>query len=257
MKGQPAYLDLEAERNNMEKKAEKRRSAAIVRWFIISATPFVLTLWTVRVLIVWNAPSYPEFEYGRIEPDRFGFTVEERLQFAEATLDYLRARGSAGDLIYMLEDLRLPESDRSFYNVEEIGHMLDVKNVADSFNRIMQILGILSISGLIYLLARPETRIDAYRALLYGGVLTASILLGMILLILVSWEFVFVQFHELLFPPGTWTFRFSDSLIRLFPEQFWIDFGIFWTVGILIQGVFLALLGFFLSRRVKPVIQTE
>ena len=29
--------------------------------------------------------------------------------------------------------------------------------------------------------------------------------------------------HDLLFPPGTWIFPFSDTLIRLFPEQFWRD----------------------------------
>jgi rsbT antagonist protein RsbS len=33
------------------------------------------------------------------------------------------------------------------------------------------------------------------------------------LLVALAWNFVFVQFHEILFPPGTWTFNFSDYLI--------------------------------------------
>ena len=40
----------------------------------------------------------------------------------------------------------------------------------------------------------------------------------------------------------------SDSLIRLFPEQFWFEFGVLWTVGILVQGVILALVGYGLQR---------
>jgi len=33
----------------------------------------------------------------------------------------------------------------------------------------------------------------------------------------------FVAFHEVFFDPGTWVFRYSDTLIRLFPERFWRD----------------------------------
>lgn len=228
---------------------DKNRIAKIIRWFIVIATPILLTLWTVRLLITWNSPSYPEFEYGRIESDRFGFTGEDRIYYAEATLNYLRENEPAEESIQLLKDLRLPGSDDAFYNQREIGHMVDVKNVVDAFNSIFRVLGIFALAGFIYLMARPETRVEAYKALMYGGSLTTAILLVMVLLILVSWNFVFVQFHEILFPPDTWTFFNSDSLIRLFPEQFWFDFGVFWTVGILVQGVLLALIGFFLQRR--------
>jgi uncharacterized membrane protein len=37
---------------------------------------------------------------------------------------------------------------------------------------------------------------------------------------------LFVGFHQLFFDPNTWTFLFSDTLIRLFPERFWqVAFG--------------------------------
>jgi uncharacterized membrane protein len=32
-----------------------------------------------------------------------------------------------------------------------------------------------------------------------------------------------VIFHQLFFQPGSWTFDFSNTLIRLFPEKFWYD----------------------------------
>lgn len=237
---------------SVEKKTTKRRSVTITRWFIIIATPILLTLWTVRLLISWNTPSYPAFEYGRINPDAFGFSDDERLEYAEATLEYLRQNEPAEEVIYLLDDLRLPGSGQPLYNEREIGHMLDVKSLVDLFRQLFQVVGIFALAGLIYLLARPETRTEAYKSIMYGGLLTAGILLFVSILILISWNFVFIQFHELLFPPDTWTFSMSDSLIRLFPEQFWFDFGIFWTLGILVQGLILALVGFLLQRRKPP-----
>jgi integral membrane protein (TIGR01906 family) len=216
---------------------------------VVIAMPFLLTIAMMRLVIAWDSPSYPEFEYGRIAPDRYGFTLEERLELAEATLAYLRRPEPADEVIFLLEDLRLPGTSDSLYNVEEIGHMIDVKNVADNFKRLMYVLGVLVIGGLVFLLARSDTRREGYKALFQGGRLTAVILLVMGLLVAVAWNFVFVQFHEILFPPGTWTFSFEDSLIRLFPEQFWFDFGLLWTAGIFVMGIIIWGIGYFLLRR--------
>jgi integral membrane protein (TIGR01906 family) len=225
------------------------RVKRIVRWAVVIAMPFFLTIVMMRLVIAWDSPSYPEWEYGRIAPDRYGFTDEERLERAEATLDYLRQTEPADEVIFMLEELRLPDTDDPLYNDEEIGHMIDVKNVADSFRRIMWVLGVIVIGGLIFLLAGPQTRPAGYKALYHGGLFTAVILLVMGLLVAVAWNFVFVQFHEILFPPGTWTFAFEDSLIRLFPERFWFDFGLLWTGGIFVLGAIIATVGYFLQRR--------
>jgi integral membrane protein (TIGR01906 family) len=115
----------------------------------------------------------------------------------------------------------------------------------------MYVLGVLVVGGLFFLLARSDTRREGYKALFQGGRLTAVILLVMGLLVAVAWNFVFVQFHEILFPPGTWTFSFEDSLIRLFPEQFWFDFGLLWTGGIFVMGIIIWAIGYFLLRRTK------
>jgi integral membrane protein (TIGR01906 family) len=58
------------------------------------------------------------------------------------------------------------------------------------------------------------------------------LLLGAILLfVLFGFGVFFVGFHEVLFPAGSWTFEYSDTLIRLFPERFWRD--VFTIVAIL------------------------
>lgn len=238
-------------KHNKQTNQPTNKLTDLLRWLVIITIPFFLTLVALRVLISWNAPSYPEWEYGRISPDRYGFTQEERQELAEATLAYLRQPEPAEEVIFMLEDLRLPGTDEPLYFPGEISHMLDVKIVADQFRRLMWALGLVVVGGLAFLLAREETRPSGIDALYRGGLLTGGILLGMGLLILLAWNFVFVQFHELLFPPGSWTFRYTDSLIRLFPEQFWFDFGVVWVGAIFVLGIILAGIGYFLRMKAE------
>lgn len=217
----------------------------IIRWLIILSMPFFLGLGTIRLIIAWD---YPSFEYARIPPDRFGFSREERLELAHGTLDYLRRPEPAEEVIFMLEALRIPGTDRPLYNQREIGHMIDVKVVADGMKRIVWITGVIVVGGLLFLLLRPETRPLGWRTLMHAGLATVITLAAIALFILIGWNVFFTQFHNLLFPPGTWTFSFTDSLIRLFPEQFWFDIGVLISVGTLLEGIVLSLIGYFLSR---------
>lgn len=223
--------------------------AKIVRWLVVLAMPFLLTLGTLRLIILWDWPSYPSFEYGRIAPDRYGFSPEERLELAEATLGYLRASEPADESIALLESLRLPGTDDSLYNERELGHMIDVKRLTDIFASLLWPLAIIVVGGMLFLFLKPERLLEAFKAIMHGGLLTSGALLAAIILIGVSWNFVFVQFHEVLFPPDTWTFYFTDSLIRLFPEKFWFDFGLLWTGAVSLEGLLLAGLGYWLVRR--------
>lgn len=218
----------------------------IVRWLVILAMPFFLGLGTIRAIIAWD---YPAFEYNRIAPDMFGFTPEERLELAHGTLDYLQRPEPADEVIFMLEELRLPNSDRPLYNVDEISHMIDVKNMADGMKRIAYIAGAIVLAGLAILLIPKSTRPYGWRTLMFAGMATVIALAVIALSILIAWPIFFVQFHELLFPPGTWTFAYSDSLIRLFPEQFWFDIGVLISVTTLVLGIVVALVGYLMSRR--------
>ncbi|MCB8943438.1 MAG: TIGR01906 family membrane protein [Ardenticatenaceae bacterium] len=221
----------------------------VVRWLVVIATPFFLGLGGIRALIGWENPTYPEWEYARIAPDQFGFTPEQRLELAQATLAYMQRPEPADEVIYLLEELRLPGTDTPLYNDSEISHMLDVKRVADGIQRVVWVAGVIVFGGLLFLLLRSETRVLGYKAIFQGGLLTTIILVAIAAFIGLAWSTFFVQFHELLFPPGTWTFSYSDSLIRLFPEQFWFDAGIIMSVSPLLSGVVTAVIGYILYRR--------
>ena len=220
----------------------------ILRWLVILAMPFFLGLGTIRAIIAWD---YPAFEYPRIAPDMFGFTPEQRLQLAQDTLVYLQRPEPAAEVIYLLEELRLPGSDRPLYNDDEIDHMIDVKNMADAMKRIAYVAGGIVVVGLAIMLIPRQSRHYGWRTLMLAGLATVIALGALALFILIAWPIFFVQFHELLFPPGTWTFAYSDSLIRLFPEQFWFDIGVLITVTTLVLGVLVALAGYLMSRRAR------
>lgn len=223
--------------------------STLIRWLVVIATPLLLTTLTVRILIAWNSPSYPAWEYQRIDPDRFGFSDAERLDLAEATLAYLQRSEPASEVIYLLEDLRLPGTDNPVYNAAEIGHMVDVKNVADAFKMAMWLFLVIVVGGLTFLFARPETRMQGAKALLQGGVFTVTAVLLVIIFIGIGWSLFFTLFHNIFFDSGTWTFAYSDSLIRLFPEQFWFDFALIWTGSILALGAIIGGIGWFLMKR--------
>jgi integral membrane protein (TIGR01906 family) len=208
--------------------------------------PFFLGLGMILAVIAWD---YPKYEYQRIPPDQYGFTPEERLGYAQATLDYLQRSEPPEEVIDLLEDLRLPNSDDPLYAESEIGHMLDVKDLTDAIRRLWRIAAVLVIVGLAFLLWQPALRSLGYRAIYQGGMATVIILSGIALFIGVAWSIFFQQFHELLFPPGTWTFYYTDSLIRLFPEQFWFDIGVIMSVGALLLGVVVTAVGYGLVKK--------
>jgi integral membrane protein (TIGR01906 family) len=229
---------------------ENKTLLTIVRWLVILAMPFFLGMGTIRAIIAWD---YPAFEYQRIAPDIYGFTPEQRLELAQGTLVYLQRPEPAAEVIYMLEDLRLPGTDSPLYNEAEIGHMIDVKNMADGMKRVAYVSGAIVMAGLAFLLVPGRTRHYGWRTLMFAGLGTVIVLAVIALSILIAWPIFFVQFHELLFPPGTWTFAYTDSLIRLFPEQFWFDIGVIITVTTLALGILVALIGYLMSKRSRPL----
>ena len=215
-----------------------------IKWIVILSFPFLLGFGTVRAII---ASNYPAFEYPRIAPDAYGWTAEERLALGTATLDYIQRPEPAEEVIYLLEDLRLPEDPtQPLYKESEIGHMLDVKILFDAIGRIFRVLLIVVPAGLatLFFLEKPEFFETIYK----GGWSTIILLAAIAIFILVGWTVFFTLFHELLFPPGTWTFYYTDSLIRLFPEKFWFDVGAIISIGTLLEGVVLMLIGRYLVR---------
>jgi len=93
-------------------------------------------------------------------------------------------------------------------------------------------------------------------ALMLGAGLTIVLYLGLVAYIAINFDSLFVTFHKIFFADGTWTFLWSDSLIRLFPIQlirlfpiqFWVGAFTFVGVGGLVEAGLIAVGAWWLMK---------
>jgi integral membrane protein (TIGR01906 family) len=188
---------------------------AVLRLYLTIALPVLLTVANVRLIMM---PAFLSFEYNRADfpVDVYGLTTQDRLNYAPYAITYLLN----GEDISYLGNLQFPEGT-PMYNDQELHHMSDVKNVVQMTFLIAVIGGILA-AVIVFVLWR-QSRSDLRRSLRDGSLLTIGIVVTIVILAVTSWDVFFTNFHNLFFAQGTWVFLYSDTLIRLFPEQFWFD----------------------------------
>jgi integral membrane protein (TIGR01906 family) len=75
------------------------------------------------------------------------------------------------------------------------------------------------------------------RGFFAGSIVTLVIIIGLGVLAFLGWEQFFTEFHRIFFASGSWTFALEDTLIRLFPGQFWIDAGIVIAALVLLTAI--------------------
>jgi integral membrane protein (TIGR01906 family) len=185
----------------------------ITRSYLTLLFPVLLILIAVRLVMT---PAFLYFEYTRsgFPEDFYGLTREERLQYAPYAIEYL----FNGEDIAFLDNLTFPNGDKLFTS-RELRHMRDVKVVTQYTFLFATTAGILALVSAYWLRKRDQLR----PALLSGSILTLGIISAIIIVAVFNWDFFFVGFHRLFFENDTWYFAYSDTLIRLFPEQFWFD----------------------------------
>lgn len=200
----------------------------IASWLVTLLTPLFLLGLALRIML---APWFLSVEYNLpyFPADEYGFTKADRLHWAPFALNYLV---NSADISY-LGDLKFNDGT-PLYNERELSHMSDVKTVAQGGLRAWYVS--LAVLALLGLWAWRGKWMQAYRQGLRRG--------GWLMIILVAaiggfasvafWQF-FTAFHGLFFKGDSWMFLYSDTLIRLFPMQFWQDVFI-WVGAIVLSG---------------------
>ena len=212
----------------------------------IQLTQFLklLTVLLVTIFIVGGAAQllatdpYLAFEYGKagFPPDPFGYNQQQRFILASTNIHYVLAHLPDDELSKQFLN-GLP-----VYNSREVSHMADVQAVFQSVMRVWQAAVILLILlTLIFWKTREWKALTS--AIQSGGLLTSGIILSIALLAIFGWQFWFETFHLFFFKPSSWLFSYSDTLIRLFPMEFWFDGTLTISVLSLAGGLLLALVG--------------
>jgi len=100
-------------------------------------------------------------------------------------------------------------------------------------------------AGSIFFFWKRKSLDVFWKSILNGGWLTIALVVGIVLMVLLNFNALFTAFHRVFFIGDTWLFYTSDSLIRLFPQRFWMD--VFFFIGGL--SLALSVLAIYLGRR--------
>jgi integral membrane protein (TIGR01906 family) len=220
-----------------------------IRIFLTVSFPLLVLLIWVRVMLL---PLFVEAEYRRpgFPPDPYGFTTQERIQWANVSREYLLS--NAGQDFFAQYSL----ADGSpLYNEREIQHMVDVQIIVQTAMQILAVLGILYLAGCAFLFwkDRPLLR----KTLASAGIGTFALLMTVLIVVALSWDWWFVTFHRVFFTGETWLFPYSDTLIRLFPVTFWQDGSATAVVGMLVTCLLVWFAAVILPRWMKKKSPAE
>ena len=187
--------------------------------FIIAlALPFLLVVSSIRILANdWFI--YFEYSHPNFPPDAYGFTPEQRTPLALIGM-YSVLPQSEG--IILLERATLPDGSLAF-NQREIKHMTDVRILIEKVYP-AQLIGLALIVVLAILLRRStQWRTLIPNGLRWGSALTLTLLAVLIAYIFINFDSFFLTFHQTFFEGDSFAFLYTDTLIRLYPEQLWSD----------------------------------
>jgi integral membrane protein (TIGR01906 family) len=249
-------LQVRPPREDVERRNAEREQAAnakpvlprILQVLLAVFYPVILLVLAVRAV---TSPLFLWVEYHRpgFPGDGYGFNADDRMTYGSYAVDYLSNWSGPR----YLGELVNRSGDKLFKD-GEVSHMADVKLVILSTFGAGALLALISIAAVIYL--RRRTQGGVRRGLFAGSIVTLVIILGLGTLAALGWQQFFTEFHRIFFANGSWTFALEDTLIRLFPGQFWIDAGIVIAALVLVTAVVTLVLTWPTRRRrglPKPV----
>ena len=204
-----------------------------LRIVLTVALPFVIVLSNVRLVLL---PWFSTFEYSRtgFPSDPYGLTTAERKVHARRAVDYLlNASG-----IEFLSEQRFADGTL-LYNERELRHMQDVKVVVRIVMWVWRVTTVLALISGLALARESGTRSLLRVPLMIGATIVVLILAGLLFYLVLNFSSFFTNFHRVFFESGTWTFSYSDTLIRLFPVRFWSDVALLIAGTSLLEGLLL------------------
>lgn len=176
--------------------------------------------------------GFVQFEYSRFDfpVDYYGFNLQDRLLYSPRVLDYLLICGDPD----FLERLTF-EDGSSLFNEREVVHLVDVELLMSYFFFLALFIFVIFVIIIVISFWLVTIRSLLAKSIELATYFAVSIVVTIVLLATLNWDFFFTTFHSLFFANGTWLFEYSDTLIRLYPEQFWFDTAI--AVGVITVGL--------------------
>lgn len=222
----------EVQRRNAERELAAKSKPVLPRVMQVALAVFYPVILLVLAVRAVTSPLFLWVEYNRpgFPGDGYGFSTDDRMTYGSYTVDYL---GNWAGPRYLGELVN--RSGDQLFKDGEVSHMADVKLVILAAFGAGILLVLLSVIAIIYLRRRSTGGVR--RGFFAGSIVTLVIIIGLGVLAFLGWEQFFTEFHRIFFASGSWTFALEDTLIRLFPGQFWIDAGIVIAALVLLTAI--------------------
>lgn len=228
-----ADLDAEVSRS---KRGVSRFFQVLIAIFlpvIVIAAAIRLVASPAFLWLAYNRPGFPA--------DTGDFGTGDRLLYGSYGMDYLF---NAANSRYLSE---LAPGGEALFTADEVTHMTDVKWVI--FWTMIAAAALLVLAVIFALMLRSWRPGGVARGIFAGAWVTLGLIVTVAVLAFLNFGAFFTEFHRLLFDDGTWTFSADSTLIRLYPEQFWIDAGIAVAAVVLIISVLALIMTWPTKRR--------
>jgi integral membrane protein (TIGR01906 family) len=249
-------LQVRPPEEEVERRNAQRESAAnakpvaprVMQVLLAIFFPLILLILAVRAV---TSPLFLWVEYNRpgFPGDGYGFSTDDRMTYGSYAVDYLSNWSGPrylGDLVHRSGD--------KLFKDGEVSHMADVKLVILSTFGAGLLLVLVSIIAVLYL--RKRSNGGVRRGLFAGSIITLVLILGLGSLAVLGWQQFFTEFHRIFFADGSWTFSLDDTLIRLFPGQFWVDAGIV-IAGLVLLTALVTLILTWPTRRRRGLVKDQ
>jgi integral membrane protein (TIGR01906 family) len=182
---------------------------AMVVLLVLGTVHLILATAKLWISIEYRLPGFPD--------DAYGFTLEDRLYWSSIDLDFLFSdEGTEYFDEYVLDNGDPMHNDR------ELKHFVDVKNIL-SGTRVVFWIGLFGLGVVLTFVGWSQGSNAVWTIVRTGSFWTLAIIGILIFGLVFAFGVIFVGFHEILFDPNTWIFKYSDTFIRLYPERFWRD----------------------------------
>ncbi|MFN3813978.1 MAG: TIGR01906 family membrane protein [Aquificaceae bacterium] len=204
----------------------------LIKAVLIVLFPALALLSSVRVGFT---EAFLEWEYSRKDfpKDRWG--LDDRIRLGIAKLG-LRA---------VLSDKGMEEFKASgYFNPREAKHMEDVKRLLSVLFPTLYILAPLWFL-LLLSLRRPKS---IGWVLVLSGTFAEFLSILFIIISLTNYGWLFATFHNYIFDPYSWRFRYEDMLLRVYPMKFWFDATVFTFVLTVVISSLSQMVGFVLVK---------
>ncbi len=230
-------------------RALLRLGAGLATALCVVALPFGLVAANVRAVTLDR--SFYLAEFARYDRGAFvGLSPDELRLVADAFIAYFQ--GPPSHL-----DVRLPRDGtlQPLFNAREIAHMDDVQALMHLVFRVQALMfgyvALYALGGLA--IARRAFLPLAAKVLVAGAGLTLGIIGLLGALAATDFSELFLQFHLLSFSNDLWLLDpRTDNLIRLFPQEFFLDAAMRIVVFTVVQALALGaagLVGLLATRR--------